>query len=217
MKLTEKLNTLLAEYKAKFGSQEIAFVDAKLNDGVTVVRLPNLPPLKGDAITVITEQGELPLPDNAVDAPYCLEDGTCFTVVNGLVDVVMEVEAPEESAMPEEVSAPAESAPLVEDMGKKDMMPKRVIKSQVEEHIFSVELENEIIEFDFSLVFEKANAEVKSLTEKFNAQLEINSELSKAIDVIGDEPSTTGVEASRLPKKSWEDMTALEKFRASKG
>jgi hypothetical protein len=59
--------------------------------------------------------------------------------------------------------------------------------------------------------------EVKSLTEKFNAQLEINSELSKAIDVIGDEPSTTGIEASRLPKKSWEDMTALEKFRASKG
>jgi len=78
-------------------------------------------------------------------------------------------------------------------------------------------LENEIIEFDFSLVFEKANAEVKSLTEKFNAQLEINSELSKAIDVIGDEPSTSGIEASRLPKKSWEDMTALEKFRASKG
>ena len=214
MKLTEKLNTLLAEYKAKFGSQEIAFVDAKLNDGVTVVRMPNLPPLKGDEITVITEQGELPLPDNAVDAPYCLEDGTCFTVVNGLVDVVMEVETPEESAMPEEVSA---ETPVAEDMGKKDMMPKRVIKSQVEEHIFSVELENEIVEFDFSLVFEKANAEVKSLTEKFNAQLEINSELSKAIDVIGDEPSTTGIEASRLPKKSWEDMTALEKFRASKG
>ncbi|HEY0042268.1 MAG TPA: XkdF-like putative serine protease domain-containing protein, partial [Flavisolibacter sp.] len=46
------------------------FADAKLMDGVTIVRFPNETLVKGDAIMVITEEGELPLPDSPPDTPY---------------------------------------------------------------------------------------------------------------------------------------------------
>ena len=221
-KITDKLRGLLDKYDAKFGSQELKFMDAKLMDGVTVVRFPSEMLMKGDVVTVITEQGELPLPDSEVDMPYILEDGTTFSVVNGLIDVVV---VPEEEAPAVEEVAPVteEVAPIVEDMTKMDK-PKRVIKSQVEEHIFSLEIEGvETITIDFSSMFKASNDKIeklenenKSLVEKFNSQNEVNKELATTIELIADEPSKKSQESIALKSKSWNDMTAIEKFRASK-
>lgn len=221
-KITDKLRGLLDKYDAKFGSQEMKFMDAKLIDGVTVVRFPSEELKKGDVVTVITEQGELPLPDSEVDMPYVLEDGTTFTVVNGLVDVVVVVEevAP---AVEDVTPATEEVAPIVEDMAKMDK-PKRVIKSQVEEHIFSLEIEGvETITIDFSSMFKASNDKIeklenenKSLVEKFNSQNEVNKELATTIELIADEPSKKSQESIALKSKSWNEMSPIEKFRASK-
>jgi hypothetical protein len=221
-KITDKLRGLLDKYDAKFGSQEMKFMDAKLIDGVTVVRFPSEELKKGDVVTVITEQGELPLPDSEVDMPYVLENGTTFTVVNGLIDVVV---VPEEVApIVEDVTPTTEEvAPIVEDLAKMDK-PKRVIKSQVEEHIFSLEIEGvETITIDFSSMFkvsndkiEKLESENKSLVEKFNSQNEVNKELATTIELIADEPSKKSQESIALKSKSWNEMSPIEKFRASK-
>jgi hypothetical protein len=221
-KITDKLRGLLDKYDAKFGSQEMKFMDAKLIDGVTVVRFPSEELKKGDVVTVITEQGELPLPDSEVDMPYVLENGTTFSVVNGLIDVVV---VPEEVApIVEDVTPTTEEvAPIVEDMGKMDK-PKRVIKSQVEEHIFSLEIEGvETITIDFSSMFKASNDKIeklenenKSLVEKFNSQNEVNKELATTIELIADEPSKKSQESIALKSKSWNEMSPIEKFRASK-
>jgi hypothetical protein len=221
-KITDKLRGLLDKYDAKFGSQEMKFMDAKLIDGVTVVRFPSEELKKGDVVTVITEQGELALPDSEIDMPYVLENGTTFTVVNGLIDVVV---MPEEvEPIVEEVAPVTEVvAPIVEDLAKMDK-PKRVIKSQVEEHIFSLEIEGvETITIDFSSMFkasndkiEKLESENKSLVEKFNSQNEVNKELANTIELIADEPSKKSQELIKLKSKSWDEMTALEKYRANK-
>jgi hypothetical protein len=221
-KITDKLRGLLDKYDAKFGSQEMKFMDAKLIDGVTVVRFPSEELKKGDVVTVITEQGELPLPDSEIDMPYVLENGTTFSVVNGLIDVVV---VPEEVAPIVEDITPTteEVAPIVEDMGKMDK-PKRVIKSQVEEHIFSLEIEGvETITIDFSSMFKASNDKIeklenenKSLVEKFNSQNEVNKELATTIELIADEPSKKSQESIALKSKSWNEMTPIEKFRASK-
>ncbi|CAB5218310.1 hypothetical protein UFOVP212_15 [uncultured Caudovirales phage] len=221
-KITDKLRGLLDKYDAKFGSQEMKFTDAKLMDGVTVVRFPSAQLIKGDAVSVITEQGELPLPDSEVDMPYVLEDGTTFTIVNGLADsVIMEVETPEETISPDETLEPTEAPVVAPKMSKE---PKRVIKSQVEEHIFSLEIEGiEAIQIDFSSMFKASNEKIeklenenKSLVEKFNAQNEVNKELATTIEMIADEPSKESQELVKLKSKSWEEMTPIERFRATK-
>jgi hypothetical protein len=221
-KITDKLRGLLDKYDAKFGSQTMKFMDAKLIDGVTIVRFPSEELKKGDVVTIITDQGELPLPDSEVDTPYTLEDGTTFTLVNGLIDIIVK---PAEEPIEVEVEAPAggEVAPKAEDMGKMDK-PKRVIKSQVEEHIFSLEIEGfEAVKIDFSSMFkasndkiEKLESENKSLVEKFNSQNEVNKELATTIEMIADEPSKQSQELIKLKGKTWEEMTPIERFRAGK-
>ena len=133
MNKVEKLMETISAYVAKFGKVEMKFMDMKLNDGITVVRFPNDMVAKGDAVMVITEQGEMPLPDNTPENPmYTLEDGSTFTVVNGVVDMYTQAaEETEVEAPKAETSAPI-TAPKMEEKA-----PKRVIKSQVEEHVFN--------------------------------------------------------------------------------
>lgn len=208
----EKLIHFVTEYKAKFMSEktEQNFKDAKLDNG-SVIRMPNEVLAIGDTLTIITEEGELPLVDNATGEYYTLEDGTKFAVLNGLVSEVIPVEEPMEDTqvedMPVEASAPATPS-------KDEVKPKRVIKSQVEEHVFSIELENEIIEIDFSSIVAPILNENKELKEKFASMEAINLELAnqvqgldKALDEV---PATGSVEKFSKP---FEEMTALEKFR----
>jgi len=206
----------ITEYTAKFLSVELKFTDAKLADG-SVIRFPEDKLAKGVAVTIITEEGELPITDSPADMPYTLEDGTMFTIVNGMVDVLTEVaETPEGT---EEVVAP--------EMGVKpastEAKPKRVIKSQVEEHVFSIEFENEIVELDFSEVIKShtdkivaLETENKTLKEKFEAQFKITNELAATIEMIADEPSGEGAEKQKIKEKTWDEMTPLEQYRAYK-
>ena len=67
------------------------------------------------------------------------------------------------------------------------------------------------------LVFKrKLENENKSLVEKFNAQNEVNKELATTIEMIADEPSKESQELVKLKSKSWEEMTPIERFRATK-
>ena len=213
MNKVEKLMETISAYVAKFGKVDMKFMDMKLNDGITVVRFPNDMVAKGDAVMVITEQGEMPLPDNTPENPmYTLEDGSTFTVVNGVIDMYTqaaeetEVEAPE-AETPAEQSAP--TAPKMEEKA-----PKRVIKSQVEEHVFNT-FKSETEQMLLSLK-EQINSLVDE-NKKFNSQLEeqfkIQKELSETVNFIADQPATESVEKQKIVAKKFEDMTPLEKRR----
>ena len=78
------------------------FVDAKLADGVTIVRYEAEKLDVGVAVFVITEQGAVEAPD----ADHVLEDGTMFTTVGGIVTAVMPVEEEVEVAAAAPVVAP---------------------------------------------------------------------------------------------------------------
>lgn len=205
----EKLIHFVSEYKAKFMTEktEQKFKDAKLDNG-SVIRMPNEVLAIGDTLTIITEEGELPLVDSATGEYYTLEDGTKFAVLNGLVSEVIPAEVPVEDAtvedMPVESSAPATT----------ETKPKRVIKSQVEEHVFSIELENEIIEIDFGSVVAPLLNENKELKEKFASMESINLELASQVEgldkALDEVPATVSAEKFSKP---FEEMTALEKFR----
>jgi hypothetical protein len=213
--MKEKLNSLMAlvtSYTAKFG--KVNFADMKLNDGTTVVRFPKDVITKGDAVTVITEQGELPLPDNTPENPiYTLEDGSTFTMVTGLVDVytpaIVAAETPATDKPTEPVAPAMEETPTAKE-------PKRVIKSQVEEHIFKIELDNEIIEIDFSSILKPLQKENSELKLQFAEMFKITKETAETVNLIADEPATIGAEKQKKTAKKFEEMTSLEQYRYSK-
>jgi hypothetical protein len=150
---------------------------------------------------VVTPEGRIPAPDGE----HVTEDGTTIVVIGGLIAEVKEaeVEAPVAEGTPTETPAatPVESASA----------PKRVIKSQVEEHVFSLEIEGyEPITVDFSSMLapynekfaalEKENAEYKA---EFAKAAEFKTEVIKLVSEIGDQPAAeaTDKEVNKFKKK----------------
>jgi hypothetical protein len=214
----------MKSYASKFVAVEnvqINFKDMKLNDGTTVVRFPNDVIAKGDAVTVITEQGELPLPDNTPENPlYTLEDGSTFTIVNGTVDVYTEAETPAEDKAEGGVEEPTETVAPAMEAKPQTKEPKRVIKSQVEEHVFN-EFKKSVEEMFLSVKEElqKLNVDTTSLTEKFNAQFVITKELAETVNMIAESPATESAEKQKvkITKKAYNEMTNFEKLKYNRG
>lgn len=207
----KQLKDAVVAHIEKFATVKEKFMDAKLNDGVTVVRFPNDMIAKGDAVTVITDQGELPLPDNSPENPiYTLEDGSTFTVLNGVVDMYTEAETEEETTPEAGVEEPMQT----EAKPATAKEPKRVIKSQVEEHVFNT-FKKETEEMFLALKEEinVLNEENKSLKEQLASQFNIQKELVETVNFIADQPSTESVEKKKTVSKKFEEMTALEKHR----
>lgn len=184
----EKLKELL--FKAE--PVKLTFKEAKLNDGTTIVQYDADVLATGVIVNIMDEAGTvLPLPVG----DYVLEDGTTFSVVNetGAIDNV--VLAPEADSEAPEV-APAKDAPVAQAAAPVvPSAPKRVIKSQVEEHVFSLEIEGyEPIAVDFSSMFTKLNAENESLKVELSKEKELNKQMFAIVKEISDAPATAPTE-----------------------
>lgn len=199
MNINEALDKLKGIVE-KFSGTEQKFKDVKLNDGTTIVSYDGDMPAQGMPLFVVTPEGRIPAPDGE----HVTEDGTTLVVIGGLIAEVKEAEVEtEEGAAPVETpaAAPVESAAA----------PKRVIKSQVEEHVFSLEIEGvEPISVDFSSMFtafnekfaalEKENTELKA---EFAKAAEFKTEVIKLVSEIGDQPAAeaTDKEVNKFKKK----------------
>ena len=208
MNINEALDKLKGIVE-KFSGTEQKFKDVKLNDGTTIVSYDGDMPAQGMPLFVVTPEGRIPAPDGE----HVTEDGTTIVVIGGLIAEVKEAEVEtEEGAAPVAPAAVEQSAAA----------PKRVIKSQVEEHVFSLEIEGvEPISVDFSSMFtafnekfaalEKENTELKA---EFAKAAEFKTEVIKLVSEIGDQPAAeaTEKEVNKFKKKmSLKD--AQEQFR----
>ena len=185
----EKLKGLIEKFNVEpIVTTEQSFTEAKLMDGVTIIQYDAEELAQGMPVNVVTPEGILPMPDGE----YYLEDGSMLVVMGGLV-----AEYEKAEAMPEgETNAPAAVAePTTPATGEMEVKtaPKRVIKSQVEEHIFSLELEGfEPIKVDFSSMF-------KALVDENKALKDINKEMFGIVKAISNEPSVAPTEKVNKP------------------
>ncbi len=191
----------------KFSATEQKFKDVKLNDGTTIVSYDGEVPAQGMPLFVVTPEGRIPAPDGE----HTLEDGTVIVVIGGLI---AEVKEPEAEVEPTE-EAPATVAP---EMSAKPeaVAPKRVIKSQVEEHVFHLEIEGvEPIQVEFSSMFaaynekfaalEKENTELKA---EFNKNLEFKKEVVALVSEIAEQPAAES--AVKEPNKFKKKLSAKD-------
>lgn len=200
MNINEALDKLKGIVE-KFSGTEQKFKDVKLNDGTTIVSYDGDTPAQGMPLFVVTPEGRIPAPDGE----HVTEDGTTLVVIGGLIAEVKEAEVEEPAAEGTPTETPA-SAPV-----ESAAAPKRVIKSQVEEHVFSLEIEGvEPISVDFSSMFtafnekfaalEKENTELKA---EFAKAAEFKTEVIKLVSEIGDQPAAeaTEKEVNKFKKK----------------
>ena len=185
----EKLKGLIEKFNVEpIVSTEQSFTEAKLMDGVTIVQYDGEELAQGVPVNVVTPEGILPMPDGE----YVMEDGSKLVVMGGLV---AEYEKAEELPAGETNAPVAVAEPTTPATGEMEIKtaPKRVIKSQVEEHIFSLELEGfEPIKVDFSSMF-------KSLVDENKALKDINKEMFGIVKAISNEPSVAPTEKVNKP------------------
>lgn len=197
MNLKEAIEKIQLLFKAN-GVEPLVeqkFESAKLNDGLTVVEWEG-DLVVGTIVNVVDENGKLPLPMGM----YVLEDGTTFEIVDdmGTADKIVKAEEPSEEGAP----APAKDAPVEQAAANPTAAPKRVIKSQVEEHVFKMEIEGyEAIEVDFSPMFKKLEAENTELKKELETAKEINKEMFAIVQKIADEPISAPTEGAATKKK----------------
>lgn len=203
----EKLKELL--FKTEEKPTELKFKEAKLNDGTTIVQYDADVLATGVIVNIMDEAGQLlPLPVG----DYVLEDGTTFSVVNetGAIDNVVLVPEAQEENTGEVV--PAKGAPVEQSAAPVAAAPKRVIKSQVEEHVFHLEIEGvEPIAVDFSSMFTKINAENESLKVELAKEKNLNKEMFAIVKEIADAPATAPTET----KEKFSVAKQKELFKAS--
>jgi hypothetical protein len=185
----EKLKGLIEKFNVEpIVSTEQSFTEAKLMDGVTIVQYDAEELAQGIPVNVVTPEGILPMPDGE----YVMEDGSKLVVMGGLV---AEYEKAEELPAGETNAPVAVAEPTTPATGEMEVKtaPKRVIKSQVEEHIFSLELEGfEPIKVDFSSMF-------KALVDENKALKDINKEMFGIVKAISNEPSVAPTEKVNKP------------------
>ena len=185
----EKLKGLIEKFNVEpIVTTEQSFTEAKLMDGVTIVQYDAEELAQGMPVNVVTPEGILPMPDGE----YVMEDGSKLVVMGGLVAEYEKAEAMPEGETNAPVAVAEPTTPATGEMEVKTA-PKRVIKSQVEEHIFSLELEGfEPIKVDFSSMFKALVAENKALKD-------INKEMFGIVKAISNEPSVAPTEKVNKP------------------
>jgi hypothetical protein len=212
----EKLKALLFNAEPIVTTEQ-SFMDEKLNDGVTVIRYDAEELATGVVVNLIDANGQvLPLPAG----DYTTENGDTFTVVDDMGTIDNVVLAAEPEMMPEEGQVPA--APMPAPVAQKvenipstptsnasgnnvqNLTPKRVIKSQVTEHVFSIELENEVVEVDLSAMFKKVEDENKALKE-------VNKQMFAVIEKFSETPVSKPTES----KKKFSVSDAQREYRDS--
>lgn len=232
MNLTEavnKLGELLANFNKVVEPQK--FIDEKLQDGTTIISYDADQLATGVVVNILDSTGQrLPLPTGE----YVTQNGDTFTVVDELGTIDNVVLAAEPEANPEEgqteptpeamadkkiacvkcgtMTDPAQpciKCGSVEHLNPASetpvATPKRVIKSQVEEHIFSLEIEGvDKIEVDFSSMFKKLNNENENLKE-------VNKQMFDIISKIAESPVSKPTES----KQKFSAMDATKSYKQS--
>jgi len=127
-----KENTILNRIAALLGMNKVELATMKLADGVTTLEADAFE--SGMEVVIITEDEQrVPVPVGE----YELEDGMILIVAQE--GIIAEIKAKEE-APEEEAPAPEAEAPMVEEEMSDDAIPvapKKVIKSTIEEMLFS--------------------------------------------------------------------------------
>lgn len=194
----EKLKGLIEKFGAEKPAPETVtenFKDMKLNDGVTIISIDGEELTVGTPVYVMTPEGRVPAPDGDV----ILEDGTQLSIMQGLI---AEVATPEAEAPEGEVAAePATVPPTAEAQpAAMETKPKRVIKSQVEEHVFNAhkeEVDAKVAELKAEL--ESIKAEFETFKADFQKSVSFNKEVFSVVEQIAEQPSATPTEAKSEP------------------
>lgn len=144
-----KENTILNRIAALLGMNKVELATMKLIDGVTVIEAEAFE--AGNEVFIVTEDEQrvaLPVGE------YEMEDGMMLVVAQeGIIAEIKEKEeAPEVEAPQEEAPAPAEAP--AESPVDAEYKPKKMIKSQIEEMLFSkieeLKAENEVLKAKLS-------------------------------------------------------------------
>jgi hypothetical protein len=174
----------------------LKFQEELLNDGTTMIQYDAEELAVGVIVNVLDSNGTpLPLPVG----DYVTADGDTFSVVDDMGAIDNVVLVPELDENKGEVVAPAKDAPVEQSVAPVvPSTPKRVIKSQIEEHVFSLEIEGvEPIEVDFSPMFAKVIAENEALKVSLEKEKELNKQMFAIVKEIADEPASTPTEAKQ--------------------
>jgi hypothetical protein len=173
-----KLLEGLKKIKEAFATVQ-KFTDAKLNDGVTIVRYDGDMLMIGMPVMAVTEQGALAMPDG----DYILQDGTAFTVANGMVAEVSTAaeenadqteptqSAPANTTNPAQAMTEANVKSIVESTTKETYFTKDEVKAMFdnlnkEKETFATQkIENEKTISDFKEEVEKQKQTLKLMFE----------------------------------------------------
>lgn len=196
----EKLKEAFKNLKEALFASEQKFKEAKLNDGVTVIRYDGDMPAVGMAVMAITEQGELPLPDG----DYVLEDGTAMTVAGGVITACTPPEAAQggDQGAPPATSTPQAAAQMTEGQAK------TIIESIVKESRFAediAELKESVAALKkeretFSTQKEEDKKTIESLQEELKKSKDLMVKAIELFEKIGEEDSAAPAEGAHSKK-----------------
>lgn len=203
----ENIQTFAAKIKEAFATfnEKAKFMSAKLADG-TQVNVMGDTLAVGAQVTIMTEAGEVPIPDGE----YTLEDGTVFYVAGGAVS---EVKAPEATGT-EEMNTEGKAAPSAPNAAPSPtQIIERIEKEMVFEKVAKVdELEKTVADLvtKFAAV-EKENADLKKELESEKAKFSSSVKaMNEALEAFGEQPQ---VEAPKPSKDNAEKKESIEEFR----
>lgn len=215
----EKLKVLLGkEPDEPIVTTEQKFTDQVLNDGVTTISYDAEELAVGVVVSIVDSQRQkqpLPVGD------YVTEAGDTFSVVDDMGTIDNVVVAPEPIEPVEPTDAPvtpvAQATQVYPDKAGNGAnvvttSPKRVIKSQVEEHVFNA-FKDEVTATIGNLTadltkLETENAELKSQLEKGT---EVSKQIFSIVSQIADEPSKQPTES----KQKFSATSAIREYKQS--
>lgn len=188
------------------------FVDAKLNDGTTIIRYDGDSLQIGTAVLVVTDQGAIAIPDGE----YTLEDGTAFTITGGIVAEVSTAGEEKQDAAETGAGAPAAAgAPPAKPAAMTEANAKAIVESIIKETRFAeeiAELKSQINEFKteketFATQKTENEKEITELKDQLIKTKETITSLFALVEKIAELPSAAPAE----PKKEKFDVSEFRK------
>lgn len=212
----EKIKQAFKLLKESFLKEE-KFADVKAVDG-TIIRYEGDLAV-GTAVMAVTEAGAIALPDGDVE----LEDGTMFTVVDGVISSITPAEAPQDAPADagQQATAQSTNTNTIGDTAQVKSMIESIVKEtrfEKEEELSNkvAELETKIAEFtkqkeEFSKKVTDKDSEIEGLNKKVDAMFEL-------MENLANEPSAAPVEqkkkfsVSEFRKSFKQDLRDLKNY-----
>lgn len=188
-----KILEAVKNLKEAFMTSEQKFVDAKLNDGVTIIRYDGDKLDIGVAVLAVTEQGAIAIPDG----DYTLEDGTMFSIANGVVSAVTPM-AGEEMNNDAEVKAPAAAQPMTEAKAK-SIIESVIKESRFATEDFVAEQLKEITTVKESFAIQKSEDDIiiSELKTEVEKQKETLKQMFSLLEEMAGEPAAENTEKKK--------------------